>query len=141
MQGKDKEDDAVMMSFILKIIAGAALMLLTGVLAILFEGVDRVLHAKMQRRWGPPVLQPFYDILKLLGKENIVPRRANKWLYNTAPWFSVAIMLHTSGISSGHFRNWRWNDTYNLPTWSIWCLHGPRRFCERKSHSECRCPA
>ncbi len=82
-----------MMSFILKIIAGAALMLLTGVLAILFEGVDRVLHAKMQRRWGPPLLQPFYDILKLLGKENIVPRRANKWLFNTAPWFSVAIML------------------------------------------------
>lgn len=82
-----------MMSFILKLIAGAALMLLVGVLSLLFDGVDRLINARMQRRWGPPVLQPFYDLLKLLGKENIVPRRANKWLFNTAPWFAVSVML------------------------------------------------
>lgn len=82
-----------MITFLLKMVAGAALMLLAGILSLLFEGVDRVIHARMQRRIGPPVLQPFYDLIKLLGKENIVPRRANKWLYSTSPWFSVAVML------------------------------------------------
>ncbi len=36
------------------------------------QGVDRVLTARMQGRKGPPVLQPFYDILKLLRKEHVV---------------------------------------------------------------------
>lgn len=93
MQGKNEEVDAGMMTFLLKIIAGAALMLLAGIFAILFEGLDRVIHAKMQRRVGPPVLQAFYDILKLLGKENITPRSGNKWLFNMSPWFSVAVTL------------------------------------------------
>jgi formate hydrogenlyase subunit 4 len=36
----------------------------------LLEGMGRVLNARMQQRQGPPVLQPFYDFFKLLGKEN-----------------------------------------------------------------------
>lgn len=32
-------------------------------------GVDRRITARMQRRMGPPLLQPFYDFLKLWGKE------------------------------------------------------------------------
>ncbi len=32
-------------------------------------GLDRKLSARMQRRVGPPVLQPFYDVLKLFEKE------------------------------------------------------------------------
>lgn len=38
----------------------------------LLNGVDRKLSAKMQARKGPPLLQPFYDVLKLLGKERIL---------------------------------------------------------------------
>jgi formate hydrogenlyase subunit 4 len=34
-------------------------------------GVDRKLSARMQGRVGPPLLQPFYDVLKLLEKEPI----------------------------------------------------------------------
>jgi formate hydrogenlyase subunit 4 len=34
----------------------------------LLAGVDRVVSARMQRRVGPPVLQPFYDVAKLLRK-------------------------------------------------------------------------
>lgn len=33
-------------------------------------GLDRVISAKMQRRVGPPVLQAFYDVLKLAEKED-----------------------------------------------------------------------
>jgi formate hydrogenlyase subunit 4 len=38
----------------------------------LLAGVDRKLSARLQGRYGPPVRQPFYDVLKLLRKERIV---------------------------------------------------------------------
>lgn len=41
----------------------------------LIAGVDRVLTARMQRRVGPPFLQPFYDVIKLFGKEKLVVNR------------------------------------------------------------------
>lgn len=34
-------------------------------------GLDRIVSARMQGRVGPPVLQPFYDVLKLREKEGI----------------------------------------------------------------------
>lgn len=37
----------------------------------LLSGIDRKISARMQNRYGPPVLQPFYDLFKLLGKERI----------------------------------------------------------------------
>lgn len=37
----------------------------------LLSGVDRKITARMQNRFGPPVLQPFYDFFKLFGKERI----------------------------------------------------------------------
>jgi ech hydrogenase subunit B len=37
----------------------------------LLTGVDRVITARMQGRQGPPVLQPFYDVMKLYQKESI----------------------------------------------------------------------
>ena len=36
------------------------------------DGVDRVITARMQGRQGPPVLQPFYDVYKLLNKQTTV---------------------------------------------------------------------
>lgn len=41
------------------------------ILGGLLTGVDRKLTARLQNRMGPPLLQPFYDFFKLLGKENI----------------------------------------------------------------------
>ena len=38
---------------------------------LLLCGIDRKVVAKMQKRVGPPLLQPFYDFFKLLGKETI----------------------------------------------------------------------
>ncbi|HII67390.1 MAG TPA: CO-induced hydrogenase subunit K, partial [Thermococcaceae archaeon] len=52
--------------------------------SLLWEGIDRKLVARMQRRIGPPILQPFYDFLKLVSKESIIPRDANK-LFEIAP--------------------------------------------------------
>ena len=43
------------------------------VAGLLLCGIDRKMVAKMQKRVGPPVLQPFYDFFKLCGKETIIP--------------------------------------------------------------------
>ncbi|MEE3419848.1 MAG: complex I subunit 1 family protein [Lachnospiraceae bacterium] len=40
------------------------------------EGCDRKISARMQRRVGPPILQPFYDVQKLLNKQTIAVRKA-----------------------------------------------------------------
>lgn len=42
----------------------------------LVSGLDRILTARMQSRIGPPLLQPFYDVAKLLFKESLV---VNVW--------------------------------------------------------------
>ncbi len=83
-----------MMLFLMKLVAGMALVILSVIIALIFEGVDRIVHARMQNRIGPPILQPVYDIIKLMGKESIVPRRAVPWLFNGAPWLAaVAAMM------------------------------------------------
>jgi len=42
----------------------------------LISGLDRKLTARLQSRIGPPMVQPFYDVIKLLGKEKMV---VNVW--------------------------------------------------------------
>jgi formate hydrogenlyase subunit 4 len=37
----------------------------------LLAGIDRKITARMQGRYGPPILQPFYDVRKLLEKEPV----------------------------------------------------------------------
>lgn len=46
------------------------------ILGGLVSGMDRILTARMQSRIGPPLLQPFYDVAKLLFKEPLV---VNVW--------------------------------------------------------------
>ncbi|MEM2128428.1 MAG: complex I subunit 1 family protein [Halobacteria archaeon] len=62
-------------------------------LSLLFEGIDRKLHARMQKRVGPPVIQPFYDFVKLLNKEGIVPLTAASRIF-----LAVAILAAASSI-------------------------------------------
>ena len=38
----------------------------------LIYGVERVVRARMQNRQGPPILQPFYDMLKLMDKQAFI---------------------------------------------------------------------
>lgn len=47
--------------------------LLTAAIGLLGSWVDRKLTARLQYRVGPPVLQPLIDLVKLLGKETLVP--------------------------------------------------------------------
>ncbi|MDP2973754.1 MAG: NADH-quinone oxidoreductase subunit H [Candidatus Diapherotrites archaeon] len=63
------------------------------ILGLFFNGIDRILAARMQARIGPPVTQPFRDIRKLLLKETIVPTHAVKWLFNAMPLLSLAAAI------------------------------------------------
>jgi ech hydrogenase subunit B len=45
------------------------------VIGCFFAGIDRKLTAKLQGRIGPRLLQPLYDFMKLLAKENVVVNR------------------------------------------------------------------
>ncbi len=52
-----------------------AALALAPLLGAVIMGVDRKLTARIQGRQGPPVLQPFFDIAKLLRKDPIVVNR------------------------------------------------------------------
>lgn len=49
----------------------AAYLILAPFLGGLLDGIDRIISARMQRRKGPPLLQPFYDLKKLFSKQMI----------------------------------------------------------------------
>lgn len=40
-------------------------------------GIDRKVYARLQRRVGPPLHQPFIDIIKLVRKEMVIPKTAH----------------------------------------------------------------
>lgn len=63
------------------------------VCGMLLCGIDRKLVAKMQKRVGPPILQPFYDFFKLCGKETIVPAAASKTVFLAAPLVGLAALV------------------------------------------------
>ena len=71
------------------IFGSAILVFIGGVFGMLYRGIDRKLVAHMQGRVGPPIVQPFRDVRKLLMKENIIPDGAISWLFNAAPFLAL----------------------------------------------------
>ena len=66
------------------------------VFGLWLAGVDRKLLARMQKRVGPPVLQPTYDFFKLLGKETIIPANAAKVTFLAAPYVGLVSLVVTA---------------------------------------------
>lgn len=60
--------------------------------APLFQGVLRKVTARIQSRQGPPVNQPYLDLLKLLGKEDIESGEAPV-LQRFAAYLPLSVML------------------------------------------------
>lgn len=63
---------------------------------LLFQWVDRKLLARLQNRLGPRWFQPFADVLKLLGKEEIQPAGTNALLFAALPIIALAGALAAS---------------------------------------------
>lgn len=56
--------------FLIPIIVGTiAFAVFAPIVGCLLAGLDRKLSARMQGRVGPPILQPYYDVRKLLEKD------------------------------------------------------------------------
>ncbi len=75
-----------MTHFIIALVCLVPALLLGG----LISGVDRRLTARLQSRMGPPLLQPFYDVLKLWGKSACI---SHPWLVFSAYMYLVASAL------------------------------------------------
>lgn len=66
-------------------------------IGMLYEWVDRKLVAQYQNRQGPRWFQPLADTIKLLAKEEIVPRGVHKGLFWALPIVAVTGAL-TAGL-------------------------------------------
>jgi formate hydrogenlyase subunit 4 len=66
-----------------------AQMTLVLVLAPLLTGLVRKVRARLLRRRGPPLLQPYRDLLRLLRKEVVLAESAS-WLFRVAPYLIFA---------------------------------------------------
>lgn len=55
----------------MRVISVVLFLVLAPLVGGLLDGVDRIIAARMQRRQGPPLLQPFYDLIKLFTKQMI----------------------------------------------------------------------
>ena len=58
-------------------------------LAPLLTGFVRKVKARLLRRQGPPIVQPYRDLLRLLRKEVVLADNAS-WLFRAAPYLVFA---------------------------------------------------
>lgn len=65
------------------------------VLSPLVQGVIKKVKAYAQGRVGPGVLQPYYDLVRLLGKDMVVPHTAS-WIFHAAPYIVFVSVLAAS---------------------------------------------
>lgn len=59
------------MEILITLLGTIAFAVLAPFVGCLLAGLDRILSARMQGRVGPPLLQPYYDVRKLFGKERV----------------------------------------------------------------------
>ena len=85
-------------------------MLFAGIIGIIFAWADRKVTARVQFRQGPPILQPFYDFIKLLlVKETILPKKGSVIFFLLTPVLglfgataaAVIILMPAFGLTSG----------------------------------------
>jgi len=73
-------------------------LLFTVAAGLVASWVDRKLTARLQKRIGPPFLQPLYDVCKLMIKETCVPEGASLALFLGAPLLGLAGAALASAI-------------------------------------------
>ena len=72
------------------------LIILAPLIGGLLYGFERIVRARMQRRIGPPLLQPFFDFLKLADKRRMIVHSTHAFLgimHFVSLWFALAVLL------------------------------------------------
>ncbi|MEJ0016960.1 MAG: NADH-quinone oxidoreductase subunit H [Acetobacteraceae bacterium] len=78
------------MAVIQALLVQGAQMVLVLLLAPLFTGLVRKVKARVQRRRGPSLIQPYRDLKRLLGKEAVLAEGAS-WLFRVTPYVIFAV--------------------------------------------------
>jgi formate hydrogenlyase subunit 4 len=77
------------MAIVLDALVQLAQVALVLLLAPLFTGYVRKMKARLLRRQGPPLIQPYRDLFKLLHKEVVLAENAS-WVFRVAPYIVFA---------------------------------------------------
>ncbi|AIS51329.1 Ech-type complex subunit Ech1B [Thermoanaerobacter kivui] len=67
--------------------------LYTAIVGLLFYGIHMKILAKIQRRIGPPISQPFKDFAKLMLKDTLEIEGATGWLFKLAPLIMIVAIV------------------------------------------------
>ena len=70
----------------------------TAVVGCLVSWIDRKVTARVQWRVGPPLLQPFYDLVKLTGKETVIPGKGAGLVFLITPVIAMAAITLVSTL-------------------------------------------
>ena len=94
---------------VVQFLAQGAQMTLVLLIAPLAVGVVRRVKARLMRRQGPPLLQAYLDLAKLLRKESVIAEGAS-WLFRSAPYLIFALTWVAAALvpsfASGLMFNW-----------------------------------
>ena len=77
------------MALIVEVAVQGTQMLLVLALAPLLTGFVRRIKARMLRRRGPPLIQPYRDLVRLMRKEVVLAESAS-WLLRVSPYLIFA---------------------------------------------------
>lgn len=91
--------------YIVYVIAYGAI--LTAAIGLAASWIDRKVTARVQYRVGPPLFQPVIDLIKLSGKETLVPSGASRFTFLIAPLIGLAgvILVSTLLLVANFHRN------------------------------------
>ena len=94
---------------VVQLLAQGAQMTFVLLIAPLAVGVVRRVKARLMRRQGPPLLQAYLDLAKLLRKESVMAESAS-WLFRSAPYLIFALTWVAAALvpsfASGLMFNW-----------------------------------
>ncbi|MHA2298309.1 MAG: complex I subunit 1/NuoH family protein [Candidatus Hodarchaeales archaeon] len=85
---QDSEEVKILLKFFL--FPGALFVILA---ALFYNWFDRKMFARMQNRIGPRFIQPVYDLLKLLAKEDITPEGVDKTEFDAIPAVQLIVAI------------------------------------------------
>jgi len=72
--------------------------ILTAIIGLIASWFDRKITARLQYRVGPSFWQPFIDIVKLLGKEVLIPEESSKLIFLLAPLIGLSSVILVSTL-------------------------------------------
>ncbi|MEG1477932.1 MAG: complex I subunit 1 family protein [Clostridiales bacterium] len=74
---------------LINIISLVAFIVLAPFVGGILAGLDRRITARMQGRFGPPILQPFYDVSKLMQKEAVTVNKVQDFYIGAFLFFII----------------------------------------------------